>query len=431
MSSPAVPAAALEQFRELAGLVHDLTLRAEARAKTTHERFNVFTTLLSAHDEVRLHTRFLHSLLDPDGRHDCGALFLDLFFATLAELPGANHQGESQALDLPPLAKRWRVVKEAARSGHGQIDLLLETPHFGIAIENKIYAAEQEGQLAGYAEYLRKTHGARHRLIYLTLDGKCSGSHAGVPYLRISYAEHILAWLERCLRETYRIVPVNQVLQQYHALVRQLTGQTLETETMSQITDFIQRHPDLVRYRNQIIGALSGIEADFLDRLAAAMMTILRTKGYAVEFRDGLRGGRFGTDPCGAFIITPPPDSVLHRLQLKFWVENIPSYQSISVGVKVPQGYKTLSGGEQRLLEAMNTLLDQEAEGREFRLTRPNPAWPTGWRRLVHPFDDAKLAELIGKTDLSGVAASLCEATLAHIKQVEDAYAKAQPSPVS
>src|ERR1035437_7363359 len=46
-------------------MIAEAHIRAEERAKAAHERFNVFTTLLGENDEVLLHTRFLHCLLDP------------------------------------------------------------------------------------------------------------------------------------------------------------------------------------------------------------------------------------------------------------------------------------------------------------------------------------------------------------------------------
>ena len=74
---------ALGKLKVLSEIVRDLQIRSEERLKAQHRRFNLFTTLLSAGDEVRLHTRFLHELLNPAGTHDCGDLFLKLFFETL------------------------------------------------------------------------------------------------------------------------------------------------------------------------------------------------------------------------------------------------------------------------------------------------------------------------------------------------------------
>ena len=94
--------------------------------KASHERFNVFTTLLDAHDEVCLHTRFLHCLLDPKSCHDCNSLFLGLFFETLTELPCEDHDGGPVTLNLPTSKQLWTVEIEGPRDGVGRIDLLLK-----------------------------------------------------------------------------------------------------------------------------------------------------------------------------------------------------------------------------------------------------------------------------------------------------------------
>jgi hypothetical protein len=138
------------------------------------------------HDEVRLHTRFIHCLLDPDGLHDCGSLFLGLFFATLTERPGKDHEGNERPSNPPTLPEGWTVKKEASRSPYGKIDILIEHSRlFGIALENKIYAGEQGKQLENYVGYLSNKFGNDNALLlHLTIDGKRSETHKGtVPYL--------------------------------------------------------------------------------------------------------------------------------------------------------------------------------------------------------------------------------------------------------
>ena len=41
--------------------------------------FTAFGSVLKANDEVRLHTRLIHALLNPEGKHYQDALFLELF----------------------------------------------------------------------------------------------------------------------------------------------------------------------------------------------------------------------------------------------------------------------------------------------------------------------------------------------------------------
>ncbi len=45
--------------------------------------YNLLTTVLLEDDEVRLHSRMLHSFLDPNGLHYQGSLFLEKFLKIL------------------------------------------------------------------------------------------------------------------------------------------------------------------------------------------------------------------------------------------------------------------------------------------------------------------------------------------------------------
>ena len=43
------------------------------------EKFNIFSVLHKDHDERRLHSRFIAALLNPEGTHKKGNIFLSLF----------------------------------------------------------------------------------------------------------------------------------------------------------------------------------------------------------------------------------------------------------------------------------------------------------------------------------------------------------------
>src|SRR5438034_3421349 len=131
MNEPTFPTRALEQLLEM---LREAQARADERAKVTHERFNVFTTLLEANDEVRLHTRFLHCLLNPQGWHDCDARFLKLFFDTLKKRPALDHEGKKTPIDFPDPDESWKTENEFHIPDVGRIDILLKKhPKFGIA----------------------------------------------------------------------------------------------------------------------------------------------------------------------------------------------------------------------------------------------------------------------------------------------------------
>ena len=426
-----IPPITLENYSKVVKMFHQAFKLETKRAKIAHERFNVFTTLLKPGDEVRLHTRFIHCLLDPNGLHDCGPLFQDLFFETLSDLGGQNHDHTSSKPELPNYERPWNARKES-RSHYGQMDILLECQGFGIAIENKIHAGEGSEQLFRYHNHLSEFYAGGGLVIYLTLDGSPSATHGDKTYLRISYEKHILAWLEKCLHETLRITPIQQALLQYRDVVRQLTGKTFAKKTMNQTADFIRRNPDVVRYRAQMSNAIEMVRADLFDRLADEMMKSLDKAGYNVAFRNNLRDNRFGIDMSGAFIITPMASSVLSQMRFAIWVERNAA-NSLYVGIKYPDGgyKKHLPEEDRQVLERMRLFLDQDPESSANFTRFPNESWPTGLRRLIDSLDDVCLADFLDKpTEIT--AADLSQGIFEHMQALEHAYVSAaSPDPVN
>lgn len=416
-----------QSLLSLVKLLSEARRDADMRARLTHERFNVFTTLLSAHDEVRLHTRFLHCLLDPQGTHDCQGLFLELFFATLVEHPPLNAKGDPVVWEPVSASATWSVQKEASVSD-GQIDLLLETAGCGIAIENKIWAAEQADQLSRYSSYLRRRHGERGRLLYLTLDGKQATSHGGGSYLRISYAQHILNWLEKCLQASYRFIPINQVLLQYREVVRQLTGQSTDNALMNTITDILLQHPDIIRHRQQIWDGVAKAKGVFLDLLAERLLKAVPA-GYQARLRPDMGQKSFGQHENGALIITPPATSPLYGAPFEIWMEHIAKWVGLVVGIECKLGKPALAETDRELLQRMNRLLETHRRDSGYHKADPHTLWdgtewPTGWHNLYHPIDDTCLADLLEKP-LEQVVAGVWEKLLTHIELLERVYAEA------
>lgn len=400
MPATVSPSSATEAFRQLGRLLAGITLRAEERAKATHSRFNVFTTLLKENDEVRLHTRFLHALLDPEGLHDCGPRFLELF---LKRIP--LDEGEAAAVQsIPGAADGWAAKKEAGRSkGFGQIDLLLEHRRFGIAIENKIHAYEQPGQLASYASFLRARYGENFLLLFLTLDCKESETHGGERYLKLSYADHILPWLDECLRETYAIIPVNQLLLQYREVVRSLTGKTLETAMMKPVVDFVSLNPDIIRHRKSWVVAVDRAKALFLDRLAQGIIDRL-PGDFQIVMDPENEEGRFSSDWGGLFI-RGKDGAPLLPAPLEVCFENSTGDDELSLGVFAGYEKAPLSKDMLEWLALLKSIWEIDPLGAEALDNGVNPGWPLGWL-TVGKLDDEGIADMLepGRFDESVAA---------------------------
>ena len=384
----------LQQLSQLLAVAH---ARAEERARTTHERFNVFTTLLDAHDEVRLHTRFLHNLLNPAGTHDCGALFLHLFFQTLLEVQPLNAAGNTvEWVSVPPDAG-WMVRKEVSVN-EGQLDLLLETPGLGIAIENKIWTGEQADQLKRYARFLHRHHGKAGLLLYLTLDGKKAASHGGADYLRISYREHILTWLEKCLQESYRFIPINQVLLQYREVVRGLTGQNFDQPLMNELTDFMLQHPDLLRHRQVLNQAFDQVRGVFLDRLVKRLQE-MPPAGFSTRWNPLTPPKSFGQQDPGVLVIELPAERSLPLHGAQICLLHIPRWPGLAVGI----GWlhqEPMQEEARVIFQQLNMRLKEKWGLTGYHKANPRDLWdgtqwPTGWHDLHYPMDDALLARLL------------------------------------
>jgi hypothetical protein len=120
--------------REASRELEHLNVWQKAQQKALKSRFNVFTAVLKHDDEVRLHTRWLHYLLNPHADHDCDTLFLKLFINTLQE--GIQpHEENADGLDklknaLANFNCKTAQVKKELPTTHGNFVPVQRECHF-------------------------------------------------------------------------------------------------------------------------------------------------------------------------------------------------------------------------------------------------------------------------------------------------------------
>lgn len=176
------------------------------------EPFNVFTVLRTAHDEVNLHSRFLHALLD---------------YRISPESPKENLRDFLESVfskdDVPDISPDTALVERE----RDNVDILVRDPssNRAVVIENKIQAIDQPGQLQKYDKKL-KHRGYRSRLIYLTLDGHEPEEHSygNLDVDCISYRDNLPDWLERCQKRAFDEPELRESIAQYRNLIGKLTG---------------------------------------------------------------------------------------------------------------------------------------------------------------------------------------------------------------
>lgn len=172
--------------------------------------FNVFEILNIQSLEARVHTPFIAHLLDPNGSHQLGRLFLNNF---LVLLQIAKNETDAERLELVSIVEEMGLSNE-----NGRADIFMkfsvDNNTYAIIIENKIYAGDQNKQLARYNRYMKKELNLSddsYKLVYLTLYNQIPSSDSiqydellmlkqKNCYININYKQDIINWLYHCIK---------------------------------------------------------------------------------------------------------------------------------------------------------------------------------------------------------------------------------------
>ena len=197
----------------LLGQAFVLKDKHDALAASTGQTFNLFEIIGREADEVRTHSAILGELLDPNGSHLQGAVFAQRFLERIG-IRGIEVAGA-------------RVGCEVAIASDSRADILIETDDACVVIENKIGAVDQPRQLERYHAYAARRRMAK--VVYLTLHADEPSKESLGELLPddvncISYEEHVVGWLDDCIRVVARVPHIREILAHYQALLRKLTG---------------------------------------------------------------------------------------------------------------------------------------------------------------------------------------------------------------
>ncbi|MBC5772792.1 PD-(D/E)XK nuclease family protein [Pontibacter sp. KCTC 32443] len=208
--------------------VEDISHKYSTQAE---KGINLFSLLRSHSDEVHLHSKFIAELLNPNGSHGQGRLFLDKFI----QLCGGN------VVDFasPNIKREYR-----------KIDILVRSGSNAIVVENKIWAPDQERQLERYHNTMI-AEGATPLLVYLTVDGRTPdeytrGALSKDEIKTISYKEDILKWIEDCKQEVTNVPYLHETLQQYENIIRKITGTTMNDKETDEVIELLKQEDHIL-----------------------------------------------------------------------------------------------------------------------------------------------------------------------------------------
>ena len=153
-----------------------------ARLEELTSQFNIFEALGVVRQEIR-HSNFLAWLLNPAQSHGLGDSFLRGF---LLKTSVKVSEGGSKTLS-PIDVDVWDLSATDVRREWKNIDITLldKSNKFVCVIENKIYSAEQSGQLCRYRKLVQKEfpeYTGHYVLLNVSGEKPSDGAYVGVTY---------------------------------------------------------------------------------------------------------------------------------------------------------------------------------------------------------------------------------------------------------
>lgn len=188
------------------------------------EVFNLLHSVGFRSQEI-MHSKFLATMLDPKGLHGMRNQNLNLFFDRIGI---ARFKTEQAKVEIErPAGNRW-------------IDVKISIGDDVVIIENKVWAKDQDRQLADYYSAC-KTGTNRVEVIYLTIDGKNPTKNSLGEILPlnqvkcISYEKHVIPWIDECAISAAGRVKVS--LEMYSELLSDLIN---KNKYMNEIFNYLK-----------------------------------------------------------------------------------------------------------------------------------------------------------------------------------------------
>ena len=249
-------------------LLKDAAILCERYGAGRPEPFNVFTALRSESDEVNLHSRFLVALLDHRKPGEKNRANLHDFIKQFAPEPLRDFAPDGAKVE---------------RERHN-IDILITNDRGqALAIENKIYAEDQERQLIRYHEELVDQGYKDIHLLYLTIDGRgpsenSRGKLGEKDYTSISYND-ILPWLERCRKRTYDEPELRDSIVQYSRLIKRMTGNDRGSKLMKELKELCLQDDNLL-VAHHLAEALVHAKASLMHDMWEKIKSVLEKHSF-------------------------------------------------------------------------------------------------------------------------------------------------------
>lgn len=259
----------MRKYDDFFKIVADFTKKRKLQKLRGINDYNIVNIVRKENAEVGMHSNVIASLIDPNGLHYQGDLFLQLFV--------------KDVLDINDLGEVISVQAEEVTSDTRRIDFTIKSTNYYIGIEMKVDAYDLQNQISHYYEDLqlkaKEDNNQKVLIYYLTKNGKEASieSHNNIPYKRVSFSNHILNWLNNSQQEVKNITNLNEALENYKDIVKKITNQ--HRSKIMNLEDYLSQNKSisqeqLIEIFDEIDAIQNSVKNNFFNKLENVLSDI-------------------------------------------------------------------------------------------------------------------------------------------------------------
>lgn len=266
---------------------------------------NLFS-ILSLETKELIHSRFIAFLLAKNGQleessggnsHRYGNVFLNLFIKKVL-------CWDKELTD----SKVHIEYSFSEKNYEGRFDIFIEAKvggdKYGLVIENKINASDQEEQLLRYYNWLENNYGENRDLIYLTLDGRDASQYSTKgeikpyedgegDYHKISYTQ-IIDWMKDCKKQINQDDDLKLIINNYIDIIENINSsfiiaqKIIKNNAIESIEKFANNENQKIRTAiNQVLDAYL-YSYYFENSIRNNLLKIINKKTDEIYFEDNI-----------------------------------------------------------------------------------------------------------------------------------------------
>lgn len=208
-----------ESFNSLQPTIKSMLDEMEEQIRLHAPTFNIFKILHLEGRADEIHTPLLASLLNPQGEHGQGHLFLNAFIQAMA----LSH--EYFPVPDGEIDKQQWFVAAHKYIGRGTLDIVLSSPamSYQLVIRNRIYTDDEDSGLQRYLTWLEdnRDYYRQQALVFLTPTGEEVEHLDPHSYFTASYRGQIAEALRKAL-PGISAAHLRETILQYLDIVRKI-----------------------------------------------------------------------------------------------------------------------------------------------------------------------------------------------------------------